>query len=219
MSSESNPSAAAAAVVETKSTLTSARLECLLVVWRVREALQAMPQPADNLTIRRWNHGIARELWVAISAFGLAGALEMALSDDDGAAVMSSQPLTYLLRVAEWRNRRLRFSVLKVDIPTYLALSSMDLRVFYRMEDNTTFPHWWTWSTEGPGDGKRCPGWWANPSADVGAPMPVFEPDKEDLATMAGDMYLTLEGILAEKEAELRDIDDCIAEEELELSR
>ncbi|PIL25598.1 hypothetical protein GSI_11346 [Ganoderma sinense ZZ0214-1] len=47
---------------EAKDTMTSARLECLLVIWRVREALQAMPRPADNMTIRRWNHGIAQEL-------------------------------------------------------------------------------------------------------------------------------------------------------------
>ena len=42
--------------------LTSARLEVLVVIWRIREALQAMPQPPSELTLRRWNHGIAREL-------------------------------------------------------------------------------------------------------------------------------------------------------------
>lgn len=43
---------------------TSARLEVLLIVWRIREALTALPsQSADpDLTIRQWNHGIAREL-------------------------------------------------------------------------------------------------------------------------------------------------------------
>ena len=48
---------------ETKiDVLTSARLEVLLVIWRIREALQAMPQEPCELTLRRWNHGIAREL-------------------------------------------------------------------------------------------------------------------------------------------------------------
>ncbi|PIL28443.1 hypothetical protein GSI_08477 [Ganoderma sinense ZZ0214-1] len=158
--------AAAVRNFDTKETMTSACLECLLMIWRVREALQAMPQPADNMTIRRWNHGIAREL-IAISALGLAGALEMALSDQDGAAVLSSHPLTYLLRTATWRNWRLQFSVLKVDLPTYMSLSTMDMRVFQGLEDNGTFPRWWTWSIDGPGEGQRCPGWWLNPSADV----------------------------------------------------
>lgn len=45
-----------------KAVLTSARVEALLIIWRVREALEALPQAADRLTIRRWNHGIAREL-------------------------------------------------------------------------------------------------------------------------------------------------------------
>lgn len=42
----------------------SARIEVLLVVWRIREALRSLPRnSADpDLTIRWWNHGIAREL-------------------------------------------------------------------------------------------------------------------------------------------------------------
>lgn len=47
---------------EMNDVLTSARLEVLVVIWRIREVLQAMPQPPTDITLRRWNHGIAREL-------------------------------------------------------------------------------------------------------------------------------------------------------------
>ena len=49
--------------------------------------------------------------------------------------------------------------------------------------------------------------------------MPIFESDKNDLHSAAGTMYMTLERILAEKEAELHEVDVCITEEEIELSR
>lgn len=54
---------------------------------------------------------------------------------------------------------------------------------------------------------------------DEGAPMPVFESDKDDLGSAAGDLYMCLGHLSAEKESKLRGIDDCIAEEELEFSR
>ena len=49
--------------------------------------------------------------------------------------------------------------------------------------------------------------------------MPVFESDHDDLHLAAGKMYMGLERILVEKEAEIREVDACIAEEEMELSR
>ena len=49
--------------------------------------------------------------------------------------------------------------------------------------------------------------------------MLVFESDRDDLQTAAGGVYLGLEMVLADKEAELRELDACILEEELELSR
>lgn len=49
--------------------------------------------------------------------------------------------------------------------------------------------------------------------------MPVFESDKDDFSSTAGNLYVSLGHLSAEKEAELRGIDDQIAEEELEFSR
>ena len=49
--------------------------------------------------------------------------------------------------------------------------------------------------------------------------MPVFESDKDDLGSTAGDLYMSLRHLSAEKESELRRIDNKIAEEELEFSR
>ena len=49
--------------------------------------------------------------------------------------------------------------------------------------------------------------------------MPVFESDKDDLSSTAGEVYICLRHLSAEKESNLRGIDDRIAEEELEFSR
>lgn len=59
MDSGTEPDASAAAQAQI-----SARIEVLFVVWRIREALKSLPRnPVDpDLTIRQWNHGIAREL-------------------------------------------------------------------------------------------------------------------------------------------------------------
>lgn len=47
---------------ESQRTLQSARLEIVIVLVRIAEALEALPRDADALTIRQWNTGIAREL-------------------------------------------------------------------------------------------------------------------------------------------------------------
>ena len=49
--------------------------------------------------------------------------------------------------------------------------------------------------------------------------MPVFESEKDDLSSTAGDLYMRLRHLSAEKESELRNIDERIVEEELEFSR
>ena len=40
----------------------AARMEIIVVLWRIREALKALASRADETTVARWNHGIAREL-------------------------------------------------------------------------------------------------------------------------------------------------------------
>ncbi|KAI1781903.1 hypothetical protein LXA43DRAFT_1105133 [Ganoderma leucocontextum] len=204
---------------ELQKALISGRLEVLLVIWRIREALQALPRAPDSLAVRRWNHGIARELWLAITAVGFAAATEMTLDRDNGAADLRCKPLVYLLRAAVWESRRLRVNVMDIDIPTYISLSDMDTGVFHGLEDSLVFPKWWTWLSDGPGEETKHPGWWINPTVDVGAPMPVFESDKDDLSATAGQLYTHFGRLAAEKEADLRAIDGRIAEEELEFSR
>ena len=49
--------------------------------------------------------------------------------------------------------------------------------------------------------------------------MPVFESEKDDLSATAGDLYIRLGHLSAEKESELCEIDERIVEEELEFSR
>ena len=78
----------------------------------------------------------------------------MTLSVPDGTAVISCQPLTYLLRAATWQDRRLHFNVSGINIPTYLSISTLDPRVLQGLDDNWTFPKWWLWPGDGPVDGK-----------------------------------------------------------------
>ena len=40
----------------------SARLQILLSVWRIAQALRALPKEPSDLVWQRWGHGIAREL-------------------------------------------------------------------------------------------------------------------------------------------------------------
>ena len=105
--------------------------------------------------------------WIAISALGLAAATDMVASTTEDTASVRCPPITYLLRSATWDTRRLRFDLFKVNLPTYLSLSEIDSNVFHGLEDSGVYAKWWTWSDDGPGDGRRCPGWWVNPSVDV----------------------------------------------------
>ena len=43
-------------------TLWSSRLEILITISRVADAIEALPSLPDDMTARRWNHGIGREL-------------------------------------------------------------------------------------------------------------------------------------------------------------
>lgn len=46
----------------------SAQVEVMITIGRISEALQALPEAPDDITVRRWNHGVARELVSGISA-------------------------------------------------------------------------------------------------------------------------------------------------------
>ena len=52
-----------------EETLWSSRLEVLIAISRVTEAIEALPSLPDNLTVRRWNHGIGQELVSRIQLF------------------------------------------------------------------------------------------------------------------------------------------------------
>ena len=43
-------------------TLESSRGELLLIMWRISEALRALPDNAGERQVTRWRHGIAREI-------------------------------------------------------------------------------------------------------------------------------------------------------------
>ena len=82
----------------------------------------------------------------------------MVVSTAEGTASLRCPLITYLLRsAATWDTRRLCFDMFKVNMATYLSLSNIDPHVFHGLEDSGIYAKWWTWTDDGPGDGKRCP--------------------------------------------------------------
>ena len=56
------PDAKKHAAYSRRVTLESSRGELLLIMWRISEALRALPDDAGERQVTRWRHGIAREI-------------------------------------------------------------------------------------------------------------------------------------------------------------
>ncbi|KAI0707021.1 hypothetical protein C8Q76DRAFT_696334 [Earliella scabrosa] len=159
----------------------SARHEILLIVWRIGEALRALPPDPDSATVRRWNHGIARELWHAIIATGLEASMRVVTGETS--AARRSLLLDKLLLHTEWKwDRSMRFNLSTFDIDGYQQeLGRLrDNRAIADVDAVWSRPKWWRWGPEGP-EGVRAPSWWCTPSEYVSHPMPVHGSDLADL--------------------------------------
>ena len=95
-----------ASVPASDRTLSSIKLEILLTLWRIGEALKQVDGEATKLKIRRWEHGIAREVvcillfypceWTSVQTF-YSGTLYLRLGfvhSSPSAAMSEITPLT-----------------------------------------------------------------------------------------------------------------------------
>lgn len=173
-----------------EETLWSSRLEVLIAISRVAEAIEALPSLPDNITVRRWNHGIGRELvsrmqspqpqrrttyrrsriqWIAIGAIGLEGAASITAYGQQNhvPATVSCPPLVHLFRAVSWRHRRLAFDVSQLDHAAFLSSARALLHAPVGGGEDWGFLKWWKWGGGVPEEGKQMPGWWNFPTVDV----------------------------------------------------
>ncbi|RDX43567.1 hypothetical protein OH76DRAFT_1487728 [Lentinus brumalis] len=159
----------------------SAKLEVQLVAWRVAEAVKALPESPDSITVRRWNVGICREIWTAVRACGICHVTQPAVPV---AARESSQFVTTLLRHCRWIDRDLQFDLTGTDRTTLLRELAVPESYFGTLAGEHGYPRWWQWGADGPSNG-ICPTWWKNPPEHVSPPLLVFEEDLEDVRTQS----------------------------------
>ncbi|KAI0701582.1 hypothetical protein C8Q76DRAFT_697533 [Earliella scabrosa] len=153
----------------TPEILWAARMEIIVVVWRIYEALKVWSGPEDPVWVARWKHGIGRELWRAIDAMGVAeAALHVGREVGDvpfGARKNTS--LLILLRHAKWEEGGLHFDICTFALATFIANCHLPVELCDRFDRAFGSARWWTWPSEGPSDRSRSPSWWFDPSPTV----------------------------------------------------
>ena len=106
--------------------------------------------------------------WMAIHASGLAVAISNQPSTEprtsNGTEVCV--PLTILLDGIEWKGRKMKFSLDKVDIVAFLQATEELHMAVPPNPHMWGFPEWWHPSGWVPG-GTAVPRWWYNPPTEV----------------------------------------------------
>ncbi|KAI0706514.1 hypothetical protein C8Q76DRAFT_800934 [Earliella scabrosa] len=174
----------------------SARFEILLIVWRINQALQALSSNPNELTLKRWSHGIARELWIAIAAMGLEGSTMVTAGRDEGPR--PCRPMQFLLRHVEWKAcRSIRFDVQSFDRQAYAGMvaSIADRPQFISLDFLWSHPKWWVWGEAGPEE-QPAPGWWTQPLDFVSYPMPAHASDLADMLHDSETVEQELQGMI-----------------------
>ena len=154
----------------------------LLVVWRVSEAIRALPDSPDHRTEMRWNHGVARELvrmqrsvasrpadiaqqWSAIAALGIEAAASVTTFQRTDRQLPPG--LSTLLDVSTWNgDLSLSFNVAGLDRAAFLHNAPHDAVELDRLDQARAADRWWMWGAESPSDRPR-PSWWIVPLACV----------------------------------------------------
>ncbi|TBU22405.1 hypothetical protein BD311DRAFT_742997 [Dichomitus squalens] len=107
------------AVAHADHTMHMARILLLTSGYRVIAALSAFHDDADDLMVRRFNAGLARELWAATHATGLVEAVEISAVRAAGPRGANPPPccapISTLLASTEWDGRYLQVDIRKLD--------------------------------------------------------------------------------------------------------
>ncbi|KAI0730730.1 hypothetical protein C8Q76DRAFT_792878 [Earliella scabrosa] len=148
--------------------LWAARMEIIVVVWRICEALKAWSRREDQATVTRWNHGVGRELWRAIDAMGVAEAANYVGHNQEYVppGPQRNTALLTLLRHARWVDRAIQFNVSTFAVGTFEAGCDLPGDLCNQFDEAFGSARWWLWGKEGPSD-SAAPGWWSEPSPSV----------------------------------------------------
>ncbi|RPD55727.1 hypothetical protein L227DRAFT_615118 [Lentinus tigrinus ALCF2SS1-6] len=155
-----------------------AKLELNLTAWRIIEAIKSLPRDADTMTLRRWNVGIVREIWVAIRAAGICYYMAIATPASTQGLAGQHDPIAVILKYCEWTDRDLKFNVAAVDVADLERELALPRAYFGTLAGEHGYPLWWTWNNEGPPEGP-CPTWWKTPPDRVSPPYLIFENDMQ----------------------------------------
>ncbi|KAI1783918.1 hypothetical protein LXA43DRAFT_1067233 [Ganoderma leucocontextum] len=162
--------------------LNAARVELLICGWRVIRAVEAFPDEPDQITVRRWNAGLAREVWRAIVAIGKITAMEMV-----GGPVRrpKCRPVELLLEHAVWDGTTLQINIMVVNrtvIARSMGTTDTEWAALAQADFWWPAPQWWMWNEEGTDDSHR-PGWWDTPELGLDSWLPLHESDFVNLTT------------------------------------
>ncbi|KAI0704606.1 hypothetical protein C8Q76DRAFT_801518 [Earliella scabrosa] len=192
----------------------AARLELLLVTWRIGEAMRSLNEDPDRRTEMRWNHGIARELWFAVEALGIQAAASALAPGTVGSA---PDPLANLLGHASWNaDLSLSFNVVTFNRAAFLAMLKPDAANFERLDVARGHDRWWTWPTEAGDDVPRA-SWWNVPVAFVPRPVTMHSSDLSDMHRQFVHLAGELDRLVLAKTRMTETITERVAELERDL--
>ncbi|KAI1784731.1 hypothetical protein LXA43DRAFT_1066511 [Ganoderma leucocontextum] len=162
--------------------LNTARVELLICGWRIIRALEAFPDHPDELTVQRWNAGLAREAWRAIVAIGKITAMEMV-----GGPLRrpKCRPVEMLLEHAIWEGTSLRIDIMSMNrtaVAASMATTDTECAALAQAEFWWPAPQWWIWNENGDQLRNR-PGWWDTPERALDSWLPLHDSDFTKIVT------------------------------------
>ncbi|KAI0712610.1 hypothetical protein C8Q76DRAFT_797445 [Earliella scabrosa] len=193
----------------------AARLEILLLTWRISEAIRHLDDVPEGRTEMRWNHGIARELWFAIEAMGIKAAVEV--TPGSHAVTGTNDALAMLLGHAMWNgDLSLAFNVATFNRAAFVAMIHPDAADFDRLDAARGHDRWWTWPVESSDDLPRA-GWWNVPVAFVPRPVTMHSSDLSDMNRQSANIAGVLDRLIVAKGHMTQTLTERVAELERDL--
>ncbi|KAI1784920.1 hypothetical protein LXA43DRAFT_1099196 [Ganoderma leucocontextum] len=185
-------------------------------------ARRALPKRPADIVIRRWNHGIGRDMWTVYQGLGIHAGVHLGTGADAPDLRSIGRAVELLAAGVSWKNLFLKFNMELVDWTAFDQLmgwydgeGGLPQGLLAALNDPDVLPHWWKgeFAPSGPGrmdspqpseappDGQAVagvPSWWADPSEYVDAPMAIFSSDYRDL-----DRFVMWAVLVAARECEV----------------
>ncbi|KAI0701757.1 hypothetical protein C8Q76DRAFT_698094 [Earliella scabrosa] len=165
----------------------AARLELELIAWRISQAIMHYPDRPSALCSARFAHGIARELWGAISAMGIASSVEEILPNQQDHSGLPAL-IKAVLQEAQWEGMRINVSMERLSFD---ALEPLLFTMRDFSDSHLVGGKWWTWPEV---SNAEMPYWWNAPNELVPRPM---ENHLSEIGGMDGHVYVIREAARA----------------------